>query len=112
MNTYPEQLARVQADISNPSQASVTVSAIARIVVIDMARKIFVRFAEEKKDSPIIAVKKMMLIIIAMTADQSKRNAPTLFHCILSMVSSNHIVHNFLFFRFSRLSLSGNLTVI
>ena len=75
---YPEQDASVHADMSKPSGAIVTVAPIAKIVVMDIARRMLMAFTGEKKDVPFTAVKMMIAAIITMTAAQSIRTLVTL----------------------------------
>lgn len=72
-NAYAEQLARVAADISNPSGAIVTVAAMANTVLMDMALKIFTILLDDIKALPFNAVNMMKHNTSANTAAQLTR---------------------------------------
>ena len=69
----------MQADISNPSGAMVTVAAMAKIVVMAMALKILIALAAEKNAPPWMTVKITIETTSAITAAQSIRKRPALF---------------------------------
>ena len=76
-----EQLARVQADMSKPSGAMVTVAAMPKTVVMDMARRMLIMLLVDMNRLPLIRVKAMTLTTRVSTAAQSIRNLPTDFLC-------------------------------
>lgn len=73
-NKKDETVARVQADMSKPSGAMVMVAPMAKIVVMDMERRIFTMLAAEKKLPPRSSENAATAAASAITAAQSMRN--------------------------------------
>ena len=85
-NMYEENVASVQADMSNPSDAIVMVAAMAKIVVIDMERKMLTALVSEKKASLFIIPNTAIEAAKAITAAQSisKRNTFLFRHDVIA----------------------------
>ena len=80
-NTYAEQLASVQADMSKPSGAIVTVAAMPNTVVMDMARRMLIMLFSDMKLRPFTSVKMTKHSSRVMTAAQSSNMRAVVFPC-------------------------------
>ena len=83
-NTYAEQLASVQADMSKPSGAMVTVAAMPNTVVMDMARRMLIMLLTDMKRLPLSRVNTTKHSTSVMTAAQSSRKRRKVLFCFVA----------------------------